>query len=30
VHGTWNYTLHPQPIADTAPAAPDSERVLRA
>src|SRR5512132_1321410 len=26
VHGTWNYTLHPQPIADTAPAAPDSER----
>ena len=26
VHGTWNYTLHPQPIADTAPAAPNSER----
>jgi transposase len=26
VHGTWNYTLHPQPIADTAPATPDSER----
>jgi Rhodopirellula transposase DDE domain len=26
IHGTWNYTLHPQPIADTAPAAPNSER----
>src|SRR5262245_61973036 len=26
VHGTWHYPLHPQPIADTAPAAPDSER----
>jgi transposase len=26
VHGTWNYTLHPQPIGDTAPATPDRER----
>src|SRR5919109_593815 len=26
IHGTWNYTLHPQPITGTAPAAPDSER----